>query len=358
MNAMAPIIRKATRKKAKLRLALIGPTGSGKTMSALRLGFGIGGKVGVIDTENGSADLYADLGDYDVITLEKPYTVQKYRDAISAFEQAGYTTIIVDSLSHAWSGSGGLLDKQGMLESTGKAKNSFAAWREITPEQNALIETLLSSPAHIIATMRVKTEYVLEPDHRGKMVPVKKGMQPVQRDGVEYEFTVVMDVDAGHRASASKDRTTIFSGWHDTITEDTGRKLRDWLDSGEEPAAPMLSTPTSPPWAGMAWPICDRKGNCIDLKTADEWHKEMRKRVSAVQMHAKLSDDAKRETVRQMWDANKDAFADLAERAEDDVLEIEALLRVASEPPTSVDDDVFPGDLPSRSEELEAVPAK
>jgi SpoVK/Ycf46/Vps4 family AAA+-type ATPase len=128
--SVRPVIRKAERRKSKLRLALVGPTGSGKTFSALQLAFGLGSKVGLIDTEHGSGDLYADLGDYDVITLEPPYTVAKYRDAIRAFEEAGYDTIIVDSLSHAWSGEGGLLDKQGQLENSGKYRNSFATWRE------------------------------------------------------------------------------------------------------------------------------------------------------------------------------------------------------------------------------------
>ena len=141
---MALQIRKATRRKAKLRLALLGPSGSGKTMSAIKLAAGIGGKIGVIDTENGSADLYAEIADYDVITLEKPYTVGKYREAIAAFEQAGYSTIIVDSLTHAWSGAGGLLDKQGQMAAKPGA-NSYAAWREITPEHNALVEALLAS---------------------------------------------------------------------------------------------------------------------------------------------------------------------------------------------------------------------
>ena len=231
---MALQIRKATRRKAKLRLALLGPSGSGKTMSALRLAFGIGGKVGVVDTENGSADLYAEIGDYDVITLEKPYTVGKYREAISAFEDAGYTTIIVDSLSHAWSGAGGLLDRQGQLAARPGA-NSYAAWREITPEHNALVEALLSSPCHVITTMRVKQEYVLEENERGKKVPRKVGLQPVQRDGMEYEFTCVMDVDIDHKATATKDRTTLFADWRDTITEATGRLLQGWLDSGAEP---------------------------------------------------------------------------------------------------------------------------
>src|SRR6185437_10202201 len=164
---MAMQIRRAERRKAKLRLALIGPTGSGKTYSALKLAFGIGGKIGLIDTEHGSGDLYADLGDYDVISLDAPFTVPKYREAIATFEQAGYDTIIVDSLTHAWAGEGGLLDKQGQLEKdTSRFKNSFQTWREITPEHNKLVEELLNSPSHIIATLRVKTEYVMERNER------------------------------------------------------------------------------------------------------------------------------------------------------------------------------------------------
>src|SRR6185503_16488091 len=232
---MAIQIRKAQRRKARLRLALMGPTGSGKTMSALRLGFGIGGKVGIIDTENGSADLYADAGDYDVITLEKPYTVASYREAIQAFEDAHYDVIIIDSLSHAWAGSGGLLDKSGQAQK--KGANSFTAWRELTPDHNALVESMLTSPAHIIATMRVKMEYVLETQN-GKQVPRKVGLQPVQRDGLEYEFTLVMDIDESHKASASKDRTRLFDGWYDQITERTGTKLRDWLESGADAPPP------------------------------------------------------------------------------------------------------------------------
>lgn len=236
---MALQIRKAERRKAKLRLALIGPTGSGKTFSALRLAFGIGGKIGLIDTEHGSGDLYADLGDYDVISLEPPYTVPKYREAISAFEQAAYDVIIVDSLTHAWAGEGGLLDKQGALEKdTQRFKNSFQTWREITPEHNKLVEELIGSPSHMIATLRVKTEYVMEKNDRGKMEPRKIGLAPVFRDGIEYEFTLCMDVDQDHYARASKDRTMLFDGWRDQITEDTGRRLKAWLDSGAEAPPP------------------------------------------------------------------------------------------------------------------------
>ena len=244
----APVIRKAERRKAKLRLALIGPTGCGKTYSALQLAFGLGEQVGMIDTENGSGDLYANMGDYDIITLTPPYTVNKYRDAIRAFENAGYGTIIIDSLTHAWSGQGGLLDKRNQLESSGKVSNGFAAWREITPEHNLLVEEMLGSPAHVIATMRVKTEYVLEQNEKGKMVPRKVGLAPVQRDGLEYEFTLVLDIDASHVASASKDRTSLFDGWFDKISPDVGHKLLGWLNTGRDAAVdPVAATAAEPP---------------------------------------------------------------------------------------------------------------
>lgn len=233
-------IRKAERKKAKLRLGLSGPSGSGKTFSALKLAFGIGGKIGLIDTEHGSGDLYAHLGDYDIIPLEAPYIVGKYLEAIEAFEQAGYNTIIIDSLSHAWAGDGGLLDKQG--KAADRLKNSYTAWREVTPDHNALVDAMLQSPCHIIATMRSKTEYVLEDNSNGKKVPRKVGMAPVQRDGMEYEFTVFLDITHDHTASASKDRTGLFDGQYFKISENTGQTLLQWLDSGTEP--PKVETIT------------------------------------------------------------------------------------------------------------------
>jgi hypothetical protein len=226
-------IRKAERKKAKLRLGIAAPSGAGKTYSALLMAFGIGGKIGLIDTEHGSGDLYAHLGDYDVISIEAPYTVAKYIQAITAFEDAGYTTIIIDSLSHAWAGDGGLLDKQGKMADRGT--NSFAAWRTITPEHNALVDAMLQSPAHIIATMRAKQEYVLETNDKGKQQPKKVGMAPVQREGMEYEFTVMLDVDMHHIASASKDRTSLFDGRFFKIGKETGEELLAWLETGTAP---------------------------------------------------------------------------------------------------------------------------
>lgn len=226
-------IRRAERKKAKLRLGLAAPSGAGKTYSSLLLAFGLGGKIGLIDTEHGSGDLYAHLGDYDIVGIEAPYTVAKYLEAIKAFEDAGYTTVIIDSLSHAWAGDGGLLDKQGKIADRGT--NSFAAWRTITPEHNALVDAMLQSPCHVIATMRAKQDYVLEVNDKGKQTPKKVGLAPVQREGMEYEFTVMLDVDMKHIASASKDRTGLYDGQYFKIDKGTGETLLKWLESGAEP---------------------------------------------------------------------------------------------------------------------------
>jgi hypothetical protein len=233
-------IRKAERKRAKLRMGIAAPSGAGKTYSALLLAFGLGGKVGLIDTECGSGDLYANLGDYDIISIDAQYTIAKYLQAIKAFESAGYSTIIIDSLSHAWAGDGGLLDKQGKIAGTG---NGYAAWRTITPEQNSLVTAMLASPCHIIGTMRSKTDYVQEKDERtGKTVIRKVGLAPVQRDGLEYEFSVMLNIDEQHVAHASKDRTSLFDGRYFKIDQSTGKELLTWLENGVEP--PKVVVPT------------------------------------------------------------------------------------------------------------------
>ena len=226
------LFRKAEKRKAKLRLAITGTAGSGKTYGALLVAFGIGGKIALIDTENGSGDLYATLGDYDVCTISAPYTVQKYIAAIKEAESAGYNVIIIDSLSHAWSGEGGLLDLQGQITASSKSGNSYTAWREVTPLHNKLIETILASPCHIIATMRSKTDYVQTENDCGRKEIRKVGLAPVQREGMDYEFTTVFDLSANHTASVSKDRTGIFDGQFFMLSEETGKIMKNWLDQG------------------------------------------------------------------------------------------------------------------------------
>lgn len=235
------LIRKAQRKVTKARVGMTGPSGSGKTLSALLMAYGMTGnwdKIGLIDTENRSADLYAEtmkagvqIGEFPKIDIDPPYTTEKYIEAIKAFEDYGVEVIIVDSLSHAWAGEGGIIEQKDQLS---KTKNSFAAWGDLTPKQNKMVEAILKCSAHIYVTMRSKTEYVLEANEKGKQVPRKVGMAPVQRDGLEYEFTLVMDLTATHMATVSKDRTGLFDGDFFTPSLDTGKRLAEWLESGEK----------------------------------------------------------------------------------------------------------------------------
>ena len=227
------IYRKAERRKAKLRLAITGPAGSGKTYSALLIAFGIGGKTALLDTENGSGDLYSALGDYDICSISAPFTVQKYIDAIKSAEQAGYDILILDSISAEWAGSGGLLNLHTQLTSSSKA-NSFAAWGQVTPKHNAFIDAIINSRLHIICTIRSKTEYAQIQNERGKTEIRKMGLGLVQREGIDYEFTTVFDLNFNHEVTVSKDRTSIFDGQVFTITQDTGKLLKEWLDSGIE----------------------------------------------------------------------------------------------------------------------------
>ena len=226
-------IHRATKCRAKLRLGMSGPAGSGKTYSALLIAHGLGGRIGMIDTEHGSADLYADLlpEGYDVLQLTPPFTPARYVEAMHALEQAGVDTIIVDSLSHAWSGEGGSLDRHGRIAD--RSGNSWQAWRQVTPEHNALVEALLQSPCHVIATMRAKTDYVQEKDERtGRQIVRKIGLAPIMREGIEYEFTIFMELDSNHLAHVGKDRTRLFDGMIIKPGSETGRSLLDWLNSG------------------------------------------------------------------------------------------------------------------------------
>ena len=233
------MFRRAERKKAKLRLALCGPSGAGKTYSALLIAQGLGGRIAVVDTEHGSGELYAHLYEYDVAPLIPPFTPTRYIQLISEAEKEGYDVVIIDSLSHAWSGEGGVLDMKDAVTRASKSGNSFAAWREVSPEHNRLVEKLLSADLHLIVTMRTKTAWeVVHED--GKAKPVKVGLAPVQREGLEYEFTVVFDLSVdGHIATATKDRTSMFDGKSFLPMRKTGQELLAWLQTGVDPVIPL-----------------------------------------------------------------------------------------------------------------------
>ena len=226
---------KAERKKVKLRLALCGPAGSGKTYSALLIAQGLGGgRIAMIDTEHGSGELYAHLSNYDVAPLTPPFTPSRYIQLIEEAEKASYDVLIIDSLSHAWSGEGGVLDMKDAATRASKSGNSYYAWREVTPEHNKLVETMLQVDLHLIATLRSKTAYEVVTEN-GKAKPVKVGLTPVQREGIEYEFTVVFDLSIdGHIATVTKDRTSLFDSRHFTPNPETGQRLLTWLEKGQE----------------------------------------------------------------------------------------------------------------------------
>lgn len=227
------MFKKAERKKSKLRLAICAPSGAGKTYSALKIAEGLGGKIAMIDTENGSGELYSHLCDYDVAQIKPPFRPEKYVQAIKAAEQAGYDTVIIDSLSHAWAGEGGLLEEVDKKAKASKSGNSYTAWRDVTPMHNQLVNAMLQSSCHIIGTMRSKTAYEMQQGKNGKMSPVKIGLAPVQREGMDYEFTVVFDLSVdGHFATTSKDRTSLFDGETFVPSCETGEKLTQWLDGG------------------------------------------------------------------------------------------------------------------------------
>ena len=218
--------QKAERKQAVIKLAIQGPSGSGKTFSSLLLAYGLAGnwnQIAVIDTENNSSHLYSHLGSYNVLSLSEPFTPERYAEAIEFCEKAGMRVIIIDSISQEWEGSGGIIESHGNM-----AGNSFTNWNRMTPRHNAFVQKILQSSCHVISTVRSKQDYVLT-DKNGKMVPEKVGLKGVTREGMDYEFTVVLDLDIKHQATASKDRTGLFSNPIPfMITEQTGIKIKTW----------------------------------------------------------------------------------------------------------------------------------
>ena len=222
-------LRKSERKRAKIKLGIQGPSGSGKTYSALLMANGLypdWTKTCVIDTENGSADLYAHLGGYNVLQLRQPFTPERYIEAIETAEKEGMEVIIIDSITHEWET---LLEIHGNMPG-----NSFANWSKITPRHNAFIQKILQSPCHVIATIRSKQDYVLN-EKNGKMVPEKVGLRGVTREGMDYEFTIMFDLDIKHNGIASKDRTGLFMDKPPfVISQATGKRILKWADAGVE----------------------------------------------------------------------------------------------------------------------------
>jgi hypothetical protein len=234
------MFKKAERKGRFIKLAITGPTGSGKTFSALRLATGLtdAGKIAFIDTENGSGSLYSDKFDYDVADIKPPFVPQKFIDAIGQAVEHGYECVIIDSASHFWKG---ILEMKDALDQRGG--NSFSNWGKVSQDYERAINAFLHSRIHVIACMRSKMAYVLEENEKGKQAPRRVGMQAVMRDDVEYEFTTVFDLAANHVAMTTKDRTGMFVDQSFQVTEDTGRQITQWLSgNSEDPSRELMTT--------------------------------------------------------------------------------------------------------------------
>ena len=231
---------KATKYQSKLRMALCGGPGSGKTYTALAIAAYLCGdsRVALLDTERRTARKYSDDFDFDVLELVS-FSPQNYIDAIHEAERGGqHSVLIIDSLSHAWMGRDGILDIKDRVDIASKSKpgsNSFTNWREVTPQHTALIDAMLDSDLHIIVTMRTKMEYLMSAGENGKPKVEKVGMQPIQRDGVEYEFDVVGDLSQDNDLIIGKTRCSALKGrvFHEAGA-DVAAILNDWLATGIE----------------------------------------------------------------------------------------------------------------------------
>ncbi len=224
--------KKAQREQAKMRLALDGPAGSGKTYSALLIAQGLAGEgtIGMVDSERGSGELYSALCDYEIAHINPPYSPEKYVEII---KKAKFDVLIIDSASHEWDGEGGTLSKHNDVTIASSSKNSYFAWRDVTPAHNAFVQAILSYDGHVIVTLRTKTAYEIDENNK----PQKIGLAPIQRAGIEYEFTLVLDIEPEkHLATTSKDRTGLFdSGGPFVPTVETGKELLNWLRIGVDP---------------------------------------------------------------------------------------------------------------------------
>lgn len=224
-------LQKAERHQVKLRIGLSGPSGFGKTYSALLLAYGITNdwsKIAVIDTENKSASLYSHLGDFNVLSLDEPFTPERYIKAIKVCEESDIEIIIIDSISHEWQG------KSGCLEIHEQLGGRFQDWARVTPRHQAFIDAIILSKCHVISTSRSKVDYSLDKDGNGKTKVMKLGTKSITREGFEYELTVNFEfLNDKHLVSASKDRTELFSGKPEfIISSATGKKLIEWCKQG------------------------------------------------------------------------------------------------------------------------------
>lgn len=222
---------KAKRQEVSLRIGLSGPSGFGKTYSALVMAYGITNdwnKIAVIDTENGSSNLYSHLGDFNVLVLKEPFNPERYIQAIKTCDESGVKVIIIDSITHEWQGKGGC------LELHGKLGGRFQDWGKITPRHQAFVDSIINASCHVITTVRSKIDYSMDRGENGRTMVVKHGLKPITREGLDYELTVNFElINDKHLAKVGKDRTGLFMGKPEfVINSSTGNKLMSWCSQG------------------------------------------------------------------------------------------------------------------------------
>jgi hypothetical protein len=242
------MFKHATKEQSKLRLAIFAPAGAGKTYTALRVATGIGGKIAVIDSERGSASKYADRFTFDVVNLDN-FTIEEYTKWINEASKLGYDVLVIDSMTHCWQS---LLEEVDQLARTRFGGNSFQAWSIGTPKQRKFVDAIQAYTGHIIATMRVKTEWNMIEDERGRKKPVRIGLTPEQGKGIEYEFDMLIEINPEHVATVIKDRTGKFQDQIiDKPSEELGKQLKAWLAEGATPPAkqeqPKAEAPKAEP---------------------------------------------------------------------------------------------------------------
>jgi len=220
---------KAVKHNIHLKLAITGPSGSGKTYSALAIAEGIGEKIALIDTENGSASLYSQKFNFDTAVINPPFTIDKYLEGIKMAIDGNYDVLLFDSISHVWAGEGGLLEEKDLLDKSGRG-NSYTNWATITKKYERFKSAIIQAPIHIISTIRSKQDYIIQENDKGKQVPIKVGLAPIQREGIEYDYTVVFDMAMNHTATASKDRTELFDSQIFTPDKQIGEILKNWIN--------------------------------------------------------------------------------------------------------------------------------
>lgn len=278
--------QKATKQQMRARVAISGPAGSGKTTNALQFAKALVGsldKVAVIDTERGSASLYADrFSGFSTVDFTPPYDPRRLCDAIDAAAAAKFECLVIDSLSHFWSGEGGVLEQ---VDKAGS--NKFTnGWGTLTPVQNRMVEKILAYPGHVIVTLRSKTAYAVD-SSGGKAIPRKVGQAPIQRDGLEYEFTLVLDLDRDHSVGISKTRCAALETTGFVAGSDLPNLISTfiaWLGEGDTATVPVKTAkvrlynafiekgweaPQAKAQAAHLWSEAEISGNTIEQDALD-----------------------------------------------------------------------------------------